>query len=73
MCSTNQEEWHQLIKKYGEKKAKEIIVKKLRTFANQIESDKYPNIFSIHIDTEEDGFKDIMENISVTLSHPWPG
>jgi hypothetical protein len=59
----------------GREKAHQIIAAKLRAFADAIESNNDPGVYSCTIDnlraTACGG--DIMESINVTLSHPWPG
>lgn len=68
-----QEEWRNLRNKYGTEEATKIVVRKLRAFADVIEQSGWPQIFGCHIETEKDGFQDLMETIEVTVSHPWPG
>ena len=64
-----------LCKKYGEKQVRETIVAKLRDAANNIEAGKFPDIFDCTIENMNLTVcsEGIMEKVSVTLSHPWPG
>ncbi len=57
----------------GREKANELLAKKLRAFADQVESGHYPIVMSadfVESDKICDG-DEITETISVTLSKPW--
>lgn len=75
-----QDFWFGLVKAHGEKEAKRLLVAKLRAFADIIEQSGYPDVFGCHMEFPgekpcEKSTNDwhLMESVSVTVSHLWPG
>lgn len=75
-----QDFWFDLCRTHGEKEARRLLIVKLRDFADLIEKQSYPDVFGCKIEFPgkkpcEKSTDDwhLMESISVTLSHLWPG
>lgn len=66
--SEDQQNWRDLEAIYGNDGAKNELARRLREFADTIESDGYPDVFGYAI--HDNG---TMRQISVTLSFPWGG
>lgn len=78
----DQDFWFDLVKTYGEQEAKRLLAAKLRDFADLIEKPGYPDVFGCRMEypgkkpCEKSPDSDewhLMENVSVTVSHLWPG
>jgi len=61
--------------KIAEKKAKKELVRRLQQFITLIESPGYPDVFGCNMPVNDPPCSNggIMDSISITLSHVWPG
>lgn len=66
--SDEQWAWHQLCQEHGEQEAKRIVCGWLRTMADEIENERYPEVFSA--ERKDIG---VMIVLNVTTSFPWGG
>ncbi len=66
----DQASWHRLCQEHGEHKAKEIVCGWLRTMADEIENDHYPEVFGAERSELDLGS---MVTLKVTTSFPWGG
>lgn len=66
--------WRGLVIDHGEAGARKELARKLRLFADQVERGTYPDVYACECAPgQQICEKDIVERISVTLSHPWGG
>jgi hypothetical protein len=67
--------WHELKDKHGREQARSLVAAKLRSFAEALESGSWPDVYDAEIEYPGEKVCDqrLMETITVTLSHPWPG
>ncbi len=68
--SDHQWSWHKLCQEHGDQEAKRIVCGWLRTMADEIESDRWPEVFGAERKELEIG---PMVILSVTTSFPWGG
>jgi len=67
--------YHLLCREVGTDKANKIIAAKLRAFADAVESNNDPSVFSCEIaNLSPSACKGVlMEELRIVLSHLWPG
>ncbi len=65
--------WKDLKASMGKPDAKKELVRQLRMFADQLETDSFPDVFDCKIQPGATLNSDILTTIEVTVSHTWPG
>lgn len=72
--NNTQRNWFALIEREGsEDKARAYLARQLRAAADQVEAEGFPDIFGCRLPAHGLTGDSFIGEISVTLSHPWPG
>lgn len=72
--NNHQGNWLALVSREGgEDKARAYLARQLRAAADKVEAEGFPDVFGCRLPAHGLTGDSIMGEISVTLSHPWPG